>query len=393
VTRRADAVRQLPVTIEAQSEGDMSNCNLVFVAGASPQIITETVWALVREGTSGGEVVVLTTTRGRQSVVQQLLGPGGQWNRLRREWAGARKFVLTKDSIEVLKGADGRELEDVRSAADNVAAADQIARGVAALTRAGSPPLHASIAGGRKTMGYLLAAAMMLYGRAEDRLSHVLVHPAELEGTNFFFPPNDEGKTRHRYRGATKRVVTVKGSEVRIDLAELPFPRLRAIGDVRQRATVNFSSLVTQLQGEIDVLTAARVAVQPSDQLVMCGTRAVRLSPVRAAIYGLLAERRRAGCQQAACDGCPSCFVSKQDVEGPFREQLSAWMRKHESSGVNAVRWTVRNFLPEVSKINATLRRTLKGGSDPYEIKKWAPEGDSHHGLTLRPEALTVSWE
>ena len=33
-------------------------------------------------------------------------------------------------------------------------------------------------------MGYLLAPAVMLYGRREDRLSHVLVHPPDLEGTD-----------------------------------------------------------------------------------------------------------------------------------------------------------------------------------------------------------------
>ncbi len=37
---------------------------------------------------------------------------------------------------------------------------------------------------GRKTLGYLLAPAMMLYGRREDRLFHVLVHPPDLEGTD-----------------------------------------------------------------------------------------------------------------------------------------------------------------------------------------------------------------
>ncbi|MBI4517309.1 MAG: TIGR02584 family CRISPR-associated protein [Deltaproteobacteria bacterium] len=366
---------------------------LLFVAGASPQIITETVWALVRDGVSGGEVFVLTTTRGRESIMQQLLRRGGKWSQLRSEYPGARRFGFTPKSIEVLKGADGRELDDVRSGADNVAAADQIARRVAALTRDGSPALHASIAGGRKTMGYLLAAAMMLYGRAEDRLSHVLVHPAELEGTDFFFPPNTRSNARLRYRGPAKKPVRVQAAAIKIELAELPFPRLRAVGDVRERTSVSFSNLVMQLQGEIDVLTAARVSVQPSESLVICGAQGVHLSPVRAAIYALLAEQRRDGCRQADCNGCPSCFVSKQHVEGAFREQLSAWMRKQESSGVNAVQWTVKNFLPEVPKINVALRRCLKGGSEPYEIKMWGPKGNRHHGLTLRPEAIAVSWE
>ena len=37
--------------------------------------------------------------------------------------------------------------------------------------------LHVSIAGGRKTMGFFLGYALSLYGRAQDKLSHVLVSP------------------------------------------------------------------------------------------------------------------------------------------------------------------------------------------------------------------------
>ena len=37
--------------------------------------------------------------------------------------------------------------------------------------------LHVSIAGGRKTMGFYVGYALSLFGRAQDRLSHVLVPP------------------------------------------------------------------------------------------------------------------------------------------------------------------------------------------------------------------------
>ncbi len=371
----------------------MAGQHLVFVAGASPQIITETVSALLSRGVAIGGIDVLTTETGRQAIVDALWGKGDHWKRLAAAYPAAKRCRFSPRRIAVLRDAHGAPLRDVRSPADSEAAGDQIADFVRSHTRAGDPPLHASIAGGRKTMGYLLGAAMMLYGRAEDRLSHVLVHPPELEGTDFFFRPHGRRDAFHCYRGPGKQPVRVKTSEIDIELAELPFPRLRAIGDIRKRATENFSSLVAQLQGEIDVLTAARVSVQAEEHLVICGNRGVRLSPVRTAIYALLAERRRNGCRQSGCVGCPVCFVSKDDIDGPFRERLSGWMRKQRSAGVSAAQWSIKNFLPEVPKINAELRRCLKGGSTPYEIKRWGPKGKRHHGLTLQPDAIAVSWE
>jgi CRISPR-associated protein (TIGR02584 family) len=372
----------------------MGAANLLFVAGASPQIITETVYALVQRGNVvPTQVRVLTTTAGRERIRSELFETGAAWQRLRNAYPQARRFRFGARRVEVLKGADGRLLDDVRSDADNAAAADQIVSTVAALTRDGEPALHASIAGGRKTMGYLLAAAMMLHGRAEDRLSHVLVRPAKLEGTNFFFPPPPRSAARQSYRGPAGKAVHVARDEIAVELAELPFPRLRAIGDVRERSGLSFSTFVAQLQEEIDILTAARVSVQVNQSLVICGTRAVHLSPVRSSIYALLAEHRRQGCGHTACQGCAKCFVAKEDIESSFRQQLSLRMRALASHAVGDAAWGVKNFLPEVPKINATLRRCLKGGSAPYEIRTWGPKGDRHHGLVLRPDAITVMWD
>jgi CRISPR-associated protein (TIGR02584 family) len=48
--------------------------------------------------------------------------------------------------------------------------------------------IHASIAGGRKTMGFYLGYALSLFGRPQDRLSHVLVSSPFESNQNFFYP-------------------------------------------------------------------------------------------------------------------------------------------------------------------------------------------------------------
>ena len=71
---------------------------------------------------------------------------------------------------------------------DNEALADQIFAFVRELATSTDTCLHASIAGGRKTMGLYIGLALQFYGRPGDTLSHVLVNPA-LENREFFYPP------------------------------------------------------------------------------------------------------------------------------------------------------------------------------------------------------------
>jgi CRISPR-associated protein (TIGR02584 family) len=52
--------------------------------------------------------------------------------------------------------------------------------------------LHVSIAGGRKTMGFYAGYALSLYGRAQDRMSHVLVDEKFEKGINFYYPSKNE---------------------------------------------------------------------------------------------------------------------------------------------------------------------------------------------------------
>ncbi|MFN8627798.1 MAG: CRISPR-associated ring nuclease Csm6 [Candidatus Binatia bacterium] len=365
----------------------MADATLVFVAGASPQVITETVYRLAAESTAIADVYVLTTATGHDLLGRALLGRGGQWPRLLREYPRAQRVRLQAEQIAVLCDAAGRPLADVRSSADNFAAADRIVRFVAERTRDGAPPVHASIAGGRKTMGYLLAAAMMLYGRRQDRLSHVLVHPPELEGTDFYFPPR-RAAGMLSYRRPDGSVVRVRASDVGVDLADLPFPRLRAVWPVEARERT-FTALVGELQGALDALAQPRLAILPEQRQILCRDRAVRLRPVQLAIYELLAERRKAGCGRAQCAGCPQCFVRAEELGDTFRQQLRERLRTRQSHGVGPS-WNEADFRPERSNINKAIARVLHAASWYYQIQRAGERGAWMYGLRLDPAAIGV---
>lgn len=95
----------------------------------SPAILTETVWALARERPSllPHRVVAVTTTAGRDAIRRELF-EGGIWEKLETALGKTIRFGTTAEDIRVFTRADNRgrsvELDDIRTPADNEAAAD-----------------------------------------------------------------------------------------------------------------------------------------------------------------------------------------------------------------------------------------------------------------------------
>lgn len=212
----------------------MNQTVLLAVTGMSPAILTETVWALaMREKTIPSRVIAVTTAAGRERLrdlwmPDPALGGSAPWEALRSalETAGHRlegrlRFGDTADDIRVITSSNrstGRsvELEDIRTAADNTTAADFILEQVRGIVANPDTRLVASIAGGRKTMGTLLYAAVSLLGRDADRVTHVLVEPPFESQKGFWFPgqPATKGK---KSQSPTPWV----------ELADIPFVPLR----------------------------------------------------------------------------------------------------------------------------------------------------------------------
>lgn len=46
-----------------------------------------------------------------------------------------------------------------------------------------------NLAGGRKSMGFYIGYALSLFGRGQDRMSHILVEEAFETHPEFFYPP------------------------------------------------------------------------------------------------------------------------------------------------------------------------------------------------------------
>jgi len=281
---------------------------LLCVAGATPQIITETLWALMKKGERVDEVRVITTTTGRDKCIKLLLDETeGKFYRFLRDFPEAgdikfdeRKFyVLNNKATGMPSEFDWEEdrLRDILDDTDNGKAANQICEIVRQITENEDVRIHASVAGGRKTMSLYLMTAMQLFGRKDDKMSHVLVSP-EVESNPFFFyktPKPENIFVKDFQSGELKPLKKADGNQYTTDDAEIysaniPFIRLRGIGSAMlDKSVENYAEIVRQAQENLESLS---LRINLKNRLVKIGRKTVRLEPQQFFVYVLFAFLR-----------------------------------------------------------------------------------------------------
>ena len=198
----------------------------IFVAGLTPQVVTETLYYLTQVCTPPqriSEVYLLTTSLGREKALSSLLDErNGKFYEFCKEYdIDHRSIRFDSNHIVAIPDKNGKLLADIRTPEENAALADFITTFITDMTSNLDTALHCSVAGGRKTMSLFLGLALQFFGRSQDNLSHVLIWPPELEGNpDFFYPP----KSPKKYRIGDKEI---DSREVKIHLAEIPLLLLR----------------------------------------------------------------------------------------------------------------------------------------------------------------------
>lgn len=199
----------------------MKKHTLLATTGASPQVVTETLYAIHQANQLWpDDIYLITTSFGKGKAVKGLIEDG----HLQRLCEELNRPMPAFDAMHVLvtPGADGTEVEDARSLADHEALANFIMTQVRDRTSKPDASLHASLAGGRKTMTFYIGYAMSLFGRVQDTLSHVLVSEGYENIPDFWFPTLAES---HRY--VDNRGQPLDANAAQVTLAPIPFIRHR----------------------------------------------------------------------------------------------------------------------------------------------------------------------
>jgi CRISPR-associated protein (TIGR02584 family) len=241
--------------------------HLLALVGLAPAVASETYWAMLQRGEEISNITLVTTGRGAMKVRESLLGEKGALARIAATLA--RHGPHPKIHVHLLSDS-GSPVEDVVSREDHLAVQVALDCLVRRLTAPDAPTLHASLAGGRKTMAAALALAMSFHARPEDRLSHVLVAPPYADDPDFLFPPPDDPLAADA-----------------ITLIDAPFVRLRPLlpGPLRERP---IAELIGAAQAQVEV--AAPALLDLCERTLTCGGKIIVLPPLQAATLAVLAR-------------------------------------------------------------------------------------------------------
>lgn len=377
---------------------------LLCVAGLTPQIVTECLYALmVERGERVDEVCVITTAPGGRRIVELLLDPArGRFYEFCREFgidAGAISFDET--TVHVLRGADGAALEDIRTVEENVLAGDQICEIVRGLTADEGTRIHASAAGGRKTMGIYLTAAMQLFGRRRDCLSHLLVGEDFETNTEFFYKPRvaQTLKTRDGREVSTEKA--------QIWLADIPFIFLRGLGSgVTRDAGGSYGEFVRRTQRDLDLAESAQVMrLDVRGRVVTVADRSVHLPPREFFYYLLFVHLRRGG---RGREGFVTLGeIRREDLDAVFRLVTAAEGRERGLEDYELVagydflgalvEWVGVGYVaPEFEttfrEVKSKIKRPFEaaGLRERYLITRRGRRGASRYGIRFPPERVVL---
>jgi len=270
--------------------------------------------------------------------------------------------VLEATKVDVLTDASGSPLPDISSAEEGMRAADLVLEIVRETTSEPDAAVIASIAGGRKTMGFLLGYALSLFGRPQDRLTHVLVDPPFQDHPDFFFPPAQPKVLFSTYGHRPART-----DEARVVLTDIPFVRLRAGLPKRLlEGRASFAETIGEAQA---ALRPPRLVVDVPRRRLVCGEREVAMPPAEFAFVLWLARRRLSEGTKSGGLGWHEAeageYLAAYRATPGSSSQLLARIQRGLRDGVERP-W----FEQRVTNVNKLLKDALGQLAAPYCITR-----------------------
>lgn len=366
---------------------------LLAVCGLSPQVITETLYALHQQGRMVDAIRILTTSTGKAKCNEHLMVPKeGQYHRFLADYGMNPADVnFEPDHVIAVKNSAGREMEDIGSEADNGRFLLACMEQAYTLTEDPDSAVCFSIAGGRKTMGACLTIAAQFYAREQDMLYHVLVSPEFESCREFFYPPPQ----------SRELVLTdAKGERIkketrfaRVNLLPLPFVRIRdRLAEDMLRGPEEPQALLDSLVRE----ESRELLVDVKRRKIVWKGKETKMAPARIALYAFFVEAKKEWpCGHSECNNCQECFMEFGDITGrqPQISQLfgMANYRTYETmSDTGILSLNDTNFQSYVSKINTALWNAYPYEAEDLIIGSCGKKPGTRYGVALDREQLRI---
>jgi CRISPR-associated protein Csx14 len=368
---------------------------LLAVAGLSPQIITETLYALNQMNRPVHAIHIITTRQGKDRLLSQLLDGGrGPYYRYLEEYGVPEAGIdFGPGNIHVVRNADGVEIEDITDESDNARVLARCMELAFHHTRDPDTAVFFSIAGGRKTMGACLTLAAQMYGRPQDRLYHVLIASEFESCRGFFFPPKKPQTIA--LRNAEGEPYFKNTRYAKVNLIHMPFFSIRAqlspdvLDQPRDPATL-MQSLIRE--------DRARLVVNLIDGKVTYRRMELDMMANRLALYAFFALVKKAcPAPDRQCRSCDRCFLSFDEIGRRQPEitrlykQLCGTRPIEEMSTSGILGLEQPNFNSLKSHINKDLLNAFGPMSlEKLEIASVGKRPNTRFGIRLEREAIEV---
>lgn len=368
---------------------------LLAVSGLSPQVITETLYALFMEGKPVHEVHVITTRTGRENIFQSLLSPRGPFDCFLDEYNIPRESInFTPENIHIIRDKNDIPLDDITDLESNEALLKVCLEVTFSFTTEKNKSVFFLLAGGRKTMSGCLAIAAQFYGRPQDRVYHVLVSPEFESSRDFWFPPKkSQIITLYDQKGQPFQKET---RFAEIQLVSMPFVSVRKylatdMLDGPRRPADLMSSLVKEEYPSL--------IVSLSQAKLIYGEQEVDVNPAYLAVYAWFAEKKKNCKSEQNCGRCRECFIDSveimDDSHGLQRlySYISGSRTISEMSDTGISCLTRENFNSYKSK----LRNLIENGfgsimAKDLVISSIGSKPDTRFGILLDKSRIRIEW-
>lgn len=288
---------------------------LLAVIGISPQIITETIYKLYKDGIIISEVYVITTLQGRKEILEKLLD--NRFGKLKQLEELLNISIKFDDSHIFIPEVDGKPLADIKDNVENSVMAKTIFEITEKLAEDKNCVIHASIAGGRKTMGAYLYLAMQLFGREQDRCYHILTDELAEKSKEFFFP--EKKKIKSFING---NEVIVNAEDRALYLAEVPLIPFK-----NNLSKKHYEQFLSKVDAILEQKVVKYLTCNLEKNIIIWDKTTIKLTPAQCALYYLFLEKRKKSQCEEDCKGCPECshhilFLSSETEYDYFLEKL-----------------------------------------------------------------------
>ncbi len=255
---------------------------LLAISGLTPQIVTETIFALYKKyDIVIDEIFIVTTKRGLEVLKGNDKAPNtpktpfaSQVKKLSRHLQiETPKFSLNKNVF--IANEESLDIYDIKTDEHNILFPNKVAEMLSKLSNLENSSIHASLSGGRKSMSAHLALVFSLFARNQDKLYHVITEE-KFEFQNFFPITHEEEKA--------------------LTIAEIPFVRLRSLNAPLLKEFKSYSDLVEKAQTRLSLITdASTILVDLSSKKITYKEKSVELTPMQISLYFRFCEAKFTG--------------------------------------------------------------------------------------------------